>query len=140
MMKSRPTRPRPVPAAAAGAAAALLAAAGLLTATPAQADPRPCPGAGAGDPARCAQVIGIKAGSSLVMRTEPRYGAAQVARFGNGQWMELDCWTTGDPDADGHGYRYWMQVSTGSRSGFVNDWYLDSGGPGTWKSQIPRCA
>jgi hypothetical protein len=140
MLKSRPIRSRLGSTAAAGAAVALLAGAGLLTATPAQANPRPCPGSGAGDPARCAQVIGIKAGSSLVMRTAPRYGAAQVARFGNGQWLELDCWTTGDPDADGHGYRYWMQVSTGSRNGFVNDWYLDSGGPGTWKSQIPQCA
>ncbi|MCD9880031.1 hypothetical protein [Streptomyces guryensis] len=142
MLTSRPTDSRLGSAIAAGAAAVLLAGAGLLTAAPAQADPRPCPGAGPGDPARCAQVIGIDAGSSLVMRTAPRYGAAPVARFGNGQWLELDCWTTGDPDADadGHGYRYWMQVSTGSVNGFVNDWYLDSGGPGVWKAQIPRCA
>jgi hypothetical protein len=139
MLKSRPPRSRRGSTAAAGAAVALLAGAGLLTAAPAQADPRPCPGAGAGDPARCAQVIGIDPGSALVIRTAPRYGAGEVARFGNGQWLELDCWTTGDPDADGHGYRYWMLVSTGSRSGYVNDWYLDSGGPGTWQAQIPQC-
>ncbi|MCX5053266.1 MULTISPECIES: hypothetical protein [unclassified Streptomyces] len=140
MLTPRPIRSRLGSAAAAGAAVALLAGAGLLTAGPAQADPRPCPGAGPGDPARCAQVIDIDAGSSLVMRTAPRYGAGAVARFGNGQWLELDCWTTGDPDADGHGYRYWMQVSTGSASGYVNDWYLDSGGPNVWKSRIPQCA
>ncbi|MFF0730418.1 hypothetical protein ACFYVK_02345 [Streptomyces chartreusis] len=126
-------------AAVTGAAAVLLAGAGLFTAAPAQAAPRPCPGAGPGDPARCAQVIGIDPGSSLVMRTEPRYGAGEVARYGNGQWLELSCWTTGDPDADGHGYRYWMQVSTPRSWGYVNDWYLDTGGPNTWKSQLPQC-
>ncbi|MGW3290662.1 hypothetical protein ACWDR3_39125 [Streptomyces sp. NPDC001002] len=124
---------------AAAGTAVLLAGAGLLAATPAQAAPRACPGSGPGDPARCAQVIGIDPGSSLVMRTAPRYSAGAVARWGNGQWLELDCWTTGDPDADGHGYRYWMLVSTGSSSGYVNDWYLDSGGPATWKPVIPQC-
>ncbi|MFB6641106.1 hypothetical protein ACFCYF_28105 [Streptomyces chartreusis] len=81
-------------------------------------------------------MIGIDPGSSLVMRTEPRHGAGEVARYGNGQWLEPSCWTTGDPDADGHGYRYWMQVSTPRSWGYVNDWYLDTGGPNTWKSQL----
>ncbi|MCD9880032.1 hypothetical protein [Streptomyces guryensis] len=95
-----------------------------------------------GDPALCANVTGIDAGSYLAVRTAPRYGASESPVFGhhhNGDELGLICWTTGDPDADGHGYRYWMQVSTGSVNGFVNDWYLDTGGPNTWKSRIPQC-
>ncbi len=138
MPKSRsPIRRRS--AAVAGAAAVLLTGAGLFAAAPAQAAPRPCPGAAPGDPELCAQVTGIDPGSSLVMRTAPHYGAQEVRRYGNGQWLAVDCWTTGDPDADGHGYRYWMQVSTGSAWGYVNDWYLDTGGPSTWKSKIRQC-
>ncbi|MGY6018824.1 hypothetical protein [Streptomyces spinosirectus] len=115
------------PAAASGAAAA-----------PA-ADPRPCPGAGAGRSGALRAGARHRGGFVPGDPDRPLYGAAQVARFGNGQWLDLDCWTTGAPDADGHGYRYWMQVSTGSRSGFVNDWYQDSDGPNTWKSQIRHC-
>ncbi|WP_405541839.1 hypothetical protein OG478_06555 [Streptomyces phaeochromogenes] len=139
MLTSRQLRSRKGSAAVAGAATVLLAGAGLLAATPAQAAPRPCPGAGPGDPARCAQVTGIDPGSALVMRTAPNYGATPVARWGNGQWLEVNCWTTGDPDADGNGYRYWMRVDNGIGDGYVNDWYLDTDGPGTWKSQIPQC-
>ncbi|MCD7440920.1 hypothetical protein K4B79_22180 [Streptomyces lincolnensis] len=138
-MASRLLRSRAGSAATAGAAAILLAGVGLITAGPAQAAPRPCPGAGPGDPARCAQVIGIDPGSALVMRTAPNYGATPVARYGNGQWLEISCWTTGDPDADGHSYRYWMQVSTPGTWGYVNDWYLDTGGPSTWKQIIRQC-
>ncbi|MFI6930202.1 hypothetical protein [Streptomyces sp. NPDC050287] len=139
MQTSRFLRSRARSASVAGAAAVLLAGAGVLAASPAQAAPRPCPGAGPGDPARCAQVIGIDPGSALVMRTAPRYSAGAVARYGNGQWLEVECWTTGDPDADGHGYRYWMRVSTASAWGYVNDWYLDTGGPSTWKPILPQC-
>ncbi|WSQ11478.1 hypothetical protein OG604_29125 [Streptomyces sp. NBC_01231] len=138
MLTSRLFRSRRGSAAVAGAAA-LLTSVALVAATPAQAAPRQCPGADSSDPARCAQVIGINAGSALVMRTAPRYSATPVARYGNGQWLEVECWTTGDPDADGHGYRYWMRVSTGSAWGYVNDWYLDTGGPGTWKSILHPC-
>ncbi|SHI22572.1 hypothetical protein SAMN05444521_5694 [Streptomyces sp. 3214.6] len=139
MQMSRLVNSRLRSAAVAGAATVLLAGAGVLAASPAQAAPRPCPGAGEGDPARCAQVIGIDPGSALVMRTEPRYGSTAVARYDNGQWLEVECWTTGDPDADGHGYRYWMRVSTARAWGYVNDWYLDTGGPGTWKQILPPC-
>ncbi len=139
MQTSRFLRSRARSASVAAAAAVLLAGAGVLAASPAQAAPRPCPGAGPGDPARCAQVIGIDPGSALVMRTAPRYGAGAVARYGNGQWLEVECWTTGDPDADGHGYRYWMRVSTAGAWGYVNDWYLDTGGPSTWKPILPQC-
>ncbi|GHH51887.1 hypothetical protein FHS35_001181 [Streptomyces umbrinus] len=95
-----------------------------------------------GDRTNCAYVTGIDAGSHLAVRTGPSYGAAKSPVFGqyhNGDQLGLICWTTGDPDADGNGYRYWMRVDNGIGDGYVNDWYLDTGGPGTWKSQLPQC-
>ncbi|MGW3625543.1 hypothetical protein [Streptomyces sp. NPDC000880] len=105
-----------------------------------QAGPRPCPGADPSDPARCAQVINVDSGLALDMHSEPRYGSPPVAnRYDNGQWLELTCWSTGDPDEDGHGHRYWMRVDSGIGDGYINDWYLDTGDPNTWKRQIPQC-
>jgi hypothetical protein len=125
---------------ATGVALAAAATAVLAGAGPAGAAFHPC--SISGDPAVCANVTGIDAGSYLAVRTGPGYGAAKSPVFGqyhNGDQLGLLCWTTGDPDADGHGYRYWMRVDNGIGDGYVNDWYLDTGGPNTWKSQIQHC-
>ncbi|MFJ5263704.1 hypothetical protein ACIQAC_24915 [Streptomyces sp. NPDC088387] len=95
-----------------------------------------------GDRTQCAYVTGIDAGSYLAVRTAPRYNAPKSPGFGqyqNGHQFGVSCWTTGDPDADGNGYRYWMLVDNGINTGYVNDWYLTTGGPSTWKSQLPQC-
>ncbi|SHI22569.1 hypothetical protein [Streptomyces sp. 3214.6] len=94
-----------------------------------------------GDRTNCAYVTGINAGSYLAIRTAPSYGAAKLPgqQWHNGEELGVSCWTTGDPDADGHGYRYWMEVDTGVVTGYVNDWYLDTGGPSTWKQQLSHC-
>ncbi|MFJ6085026.1 hypothetical protein ACIQI8_26830 [Streptomyces sp. NPDC092369] len=138
----RSVRPshRPRTIAAAGAVLAVAATTVLTGAGPAGAAIHQC--SISGDRAKCAYVTGIDAGSALVVRTAPRYSASLSPVFGryhNGDQLGLDCWTTGDPDADGHGYRYWMHVDNGIGDGYVNDWYLDTGGPATWKSQIPQC-
>jgi hypothetical protein len=127
-------------ATATGLALTAAAAAVLAGAGPAGAAIHSC--RISGDPALCAYVTGIDAGSYLAVRTAPSYGAAKSAAFGphhNGDELGVVCWTTGDPDADGHGYRYWMRVDNGIGDGYVNDWYLDTGGPGTWQAQVPHC-
>ncbi|WP_326758004.1 hypothetical protein OG418_44615 [Streptomyces phaeochromogenes] len=125
---------------ATGAVLTAAASAVLVGAGPAGAAIHQC--SISGDRTNCAYVTGIDAGSHLAVRTGPSYGAAKSPVFGqyhNGDQLGLICWTTGDPDADGNGYRYWMRVDNGIGDGYVNDWYLDTGGPGTWKSQIPQC-
>ncbi|MFF8103470.1 hypothetical protein ACF07S_27715 [Streptomyces sp. NPDC016640] len=119
------------------AAAALAATLGLVT--PAEAAIHDCQVSG--DRAICAYVTGIDPGSWLQMRTGPGYGYADVpnGRLGNGQEVGLSCWTTGDGAADNPNYRYWMRVDVGVRSGFVNDWYLDTGNPDVWKQRIRQC-
>jgi hypothetical protein len=123
-----------------GAVLTVAASAVLTGAGPAGAAIHTC--SISGDRTQCAYVTGIDAGSHLAVRTAPRYSAPKSPVFGqyhNGDELGLICWTTGDPDADGHGYRYWMRVDNGIGDGYVNDWYLDTGGPNTWKSQLPQC-
>jgi hypothetical protein len=68
------------------------------------------------------------------VRTAPHYKVPEsaIGSLNNGAELGIDCWTTGDPDIDGHGYQYWMMADTGVADGYVNDWYLDTGGPNTW--------
>lgn len=75
----------------------------------------------------------------LQMRTGPGYGDVPYGRLNNGAEVGLDCWATGDGAADNPNYRYWMRIDTGVRSGFVNDWYLDTGSPAVWQQRIPQC-
>ncbi|MFJ3669622.1 hypothetical protein ACIPSE_24515 [Streptomyces sp. NPDC090106] len=117
--------------------AALAATVGLVT--PAEAAVHEC--RISGDRTNCAYVTGIDPGSWLQMRTGPGYGYADVAhgRLDNGEEVGLGCWTTGDGAADNPNYRYWIQVDTGIRSGFVNDWYLDTGNAAVWQQRLPHC-
>ncbi|MES5820714.1 hypothetical protein [Streptomyces sp. RG80] len=117
--------------------AASAATLGLVT--PAEAAIHDC--RVSGDRANCAYVTGIDPGSWLQMRTGPGYGYADVpsGRLDNGREVGLACWTTGDGAADNPNYRYWMRVDVGVRSGFVNDWYLDTGSPAVWQQRIPQC-
>ena len=116
------------------------ASAVLVGAGPAGAAIHPC--SISGDRAECAYVTGIDAGSTSPYAPRPPTAHPRPPVVGdcdNGDELGLLCWTIGDPDADGHGYRYWMRVDNGIGDGYVNDWYLDAGGPGTWKSRIPQC-
>ncbi|WAP53689.1 hypothetical protein [Streptomyces sp. S465] len=139
----RSTTKRMTSAGARIAVAAVATAGALLTslvaAPSASAAVRYCPGT----TAWCAQVTGINSGSRLLMRVDPYYGSEVTGVRFNGDWLHLECWTTGDADADGHGYRYWMLVSGvggGDQPiGYVNDWYLDSGGYAQWSKVISHC-
>ncbi|MFJ2241172.1 hypothetical protein [Streptomyces sp. NPDC087859] len=85
---------------------------------------------------------GIDAGSWLQLRTGPghRYADVPYGRLDNRAEVGLKCWSTGDGAADNPNYRYWMRVEVGnSYSGYVNDWYLNTGSPDVWKQQIRQC-
>ncbi|MEV6522289.1 hypothetical protein AB0M43_10135 [Longispora sp. NPDC051575] len=87
----------------------------------------------------CAKVTGINAGSYLGVRTTPHYGSPVLYRLYNGNTVEVDCWTTGDGAADKPSYRYWMGLYRASGPAYVNDWYLTTGGPGTWQPRLTHC-
>ena len=116
-----------------GFAAAFATAATLMgTATPANAATYPCQMSGSTIP--CTTVTGI----------DPGYGHGPIAqaysRLYNGNQVGLTCWTLGDGAYDNPNYRYWMRVEVGnSYSGYVNDWYLNTGSPDVWKQQIRQC-
>ncbi|MES5820715.1 hypothetical protein [Streptomyces sp. RG80] len=114
----------------------------MATATPANAAIYTCRMSDANIP--CTTVTGIDPGSWLQVRTAPSYSAGPIdqaySRLYNGNQVGITCWTTGEGAADNPNYRYWMHIEVGnSRSGYVNDWYLDTGGPATWKQQIRQC-
>ncbi|MEU2752423.1 hypothetical protein ABZ613_40200 [Streptomyces collinus] len=115
------------------------AAAVLGLATPANAAIHRC--SISGDMTNCTTVTGIDPGSWLQMRTGPGYGYANVPHgtLLNGDEVGLICWTTGDGAADNPNYRYWMLIDLGVRSGYVNDWYLNTGNPSVWQQQIRHC-
>lgn len=114
----------------------------MVTAAPANAATYPCERSGSIIP--CTTVTGIDPGSWLQVRTGPGYGYGPIeqaySRLYNGNEVGLGCWTTGDGAVDNPNYRYWMMVELpNSRTGFVNDWYLNSGSPDVWKQQVERC-
>lgn len=131
---SRPWRAR-----AACVAAAVLGA-GLLSTGSAQASVFPCNVSG--HVINCTTVTGIDPGSYLQVRQGPGYGYPNQwgwPRLNNGDRVGLACWTTGDGAADNSGYRYWMRIDNGIAFGYVNDWYLSTGGPGSWQQIIRQC-
>ncbi|MFJ3669623.1 hypothetical protein ACIPSE_24520 [Streptomyces sp. NPDC090106] len=137
------TARRKILGAATALATALLTAGTLLsTATPASADVYPCRMSDSTIP--CTTVTGIDPGSWLQVRTGPGYGYGPIAeaysRLYNGNQVGITCWTTGDGAVDNPNYRYWMRVEVGnSYSGYVNDWYLNTGNSAVWKQQIRQC-
>jgi hypothetical protein len=88
----------------------------------------------------CAIVTNIDAGSYLAIRETPHNDAPEIGRLNNGDVVEVDCWSTGDPDSGGHGYTYWAGLyNPAGPPRYVNDYYLDSGGPEEWQGQISTC-
>ncbi|KAF3468609.1 hypothetical protein [Streptomyces sp. Tu 3180] len=131
---------RKVTAAVVTAAAAVTTLLG--TAAPANAAIHQCMRSGSW--INCTTVTGIDPGSYLMVRTGPGYAYGPIdaaySRLYNGNEVGLSCWKLGDGAYDNPGYRYWMSVElTNSRSGWVNDWYLNTGHPDVWKQQIREC-
>lgn len=89
--------------------------------------------------ALCAKVVGINAGSYLGVRTAPSRRARVVSRRHNGDVVEVDCWTKGDPDSEGHGDRYWAGLYGAAGPTYVNDWYVTTGNPSVWTRKVPHC-
>ncbi|OLZ64222.1 hypothetical protein AV521_36140 [Streptomyces sp. IMTB 2501] len=123
---------------------ALAAGVMVVTAGPASADPVSCQNVFPDRPGGyCAQVTGIDAGSSLVLHNGPDYTSGVVdgsGHYTDGTWLKLYCWTTGAADADGHGDTYWFNADDNNGNiGFVNDWYVTSGGFSTWSKVINHC-
>ncbi|WP_328841467.1 hypothetical protein [Streptomyces europaeiscabiei] len=125
------------------ATTAVAAVAALLgTAVPANAAIHQCERSGSWIP--CTTVTGIDPGSYLLVRRGPGYGydsiEAAYSRLYNGNEVGLSCWKLGDGAFDNPNYRYWMSIELpNSRSGYVNDWYLNTGNPDVWKQQIRQC-
>jgi hypothetical protein len=123
-------------------AGGLLVAATAVTAVAApsaSADPFTCYGN-----AICAKVTAIDSGSYLLLHNKPNY--ADGARPGsphltNGHWLVLYCYTTGPGDADGHGDTYWWGTADQSSGvvGYVNDYYVTTGTPATFKKTFGKC-
>ncbi|KUN84308.1 hypothetical protein [Streptomyces griseoruber] len=114
----------------------------LSTATSANAAIYPCQMSDSTIP--CTTVTGIDPGSWLQVRTGPGYGYGPIAdaysRLYNGDQVGITCWRLGDGAYDNPNYRYWMRVEVGgSNSGYVNDWYLNTGSADVWKQQIRQC-
>ncbi|HEY3480404.1 MAG TPA: hypothetical protein VGL02_16015 [Streptomyces sp.] len=126
---------------------ALAAGAVVLSSSSASAVPVNCWNNGGpkdlGMSTNCAQVTGIDAGSSLVLHNGPSYASGvQVnsPHYSNGTWLGVYCWTTGSGDADGHGDTYWFNVDDGNGNiGWVNDWYLTTGGYAQWSPIVQHC-
>jgi hypothetical protein len=96
----------------------------------------------------CASVTSISSGSCLRQHLAPDYGTSGHTNYSNnvcwtnGEYLDIACWTTGAPDADGHNDRYWFfTVSRTSTSinGYVNDWYLNTGTYSQWSRIISYC-
>lgn len=95
-----------------------------------------------GDRAKCTTVTGIDPGSWLQVRTGPGYGYANTwgfPRLYNGSEVGVACWTTGDGAADNPNWKYWIRVDNGVNSGYVNDWYLETGSPAQFKAVLNPC-
>jgi len=86
-------------------------------------------------------VTAINPGSYLAIHRDSNYtsGTLPGLQFHNGDSLYLGCWKTGDGDIDGHGDHYWFYATFGSFGGFVNDWYVNTGSPATWKPRIAHC-
>jgi hypothetical protein len=113
----------------------------LLLASAGAADAAPF-GCYSGNQYTCATVTAISPGSSLRMHRQPNYTGGVVPgspAFHNGDWVILDCWTTGAGDADGHGDRYWFRTFDSGYFGYVNDWYLTTGSPSQWMPLVSHC-
>ncbi|HWC80617.1 MAG TPA: hypothetical protein VG756_11705 [Pseudonocardiaceae bacterium] len=94
----------------------------------------------------CANVTAIDAGSALVFHKYPNYSVtvSDTPYLHDGDAVHLSCYLTSDTqDADGNGDYVWWSVSIGTGDsfvrGFVNDWYLTTGGPGDYESLRPSC-
>ncbi|MEV0398719.1 hypothetical protein [Actinoallomurus sp. NPDC050550] len=90
----------------------------------------------------CAHVTAIDSGSYLALHRKPDYehGTVSGVQYHNGDTVGLICWTTGDPDADGNGDTYWFDVTDQNYNyGYVNDWYLTTGGYNDWHGHVPEC-
>ncbi|MFE2412172.1 hypothetical protein ACFXDE_27885 [Kitasatospora sp. NPDC059408] len=87
----------------------------------------------------CTTVTAINPGSYLAQHLAPDYahGVQEGVQLHNGDEVPLFCWTTGAPDADGHGDRYWFQVSEATV--FVNDYYLNTGNYADWSPHVSHC-
>jgi hypothetical protein len=95
-----------------------------------------------GSRAKCANVTGIDPGSWLQVRTGPGYGYPDqpgFRRLYNGDSVGLSCWTTGDGAIDNPNWKYWIRVDTGTLTGYVNDWYLETGSPAQFKAVLREC-
>lgn len=94
---------------------------------------------------QCAHVTAVSgSGGYLAFHNEPDYVHGMrpgSAHLHNGDVVQLRCWTTGAPDADGHGDRYWFwgQTHGSAVAGFVNDWYLTTGSPASFRARVPKC-
>jgi hypothetical protein len=125
-----------------GSALATLAVGAALVAPSADAALQRCSSLGfegSDANALCARVTGIDPGSYLGARTAPSRRARIVNRFHNRDIVEVDCWATGDPDAEGHGDRYWAGLYGPAGPTYVNDWYVTTGRPSVWTRQVPHC-
>lgn len=127
-------------------AACALAAGGVVagTALPAQASTLLCVDEGEWGAGCSTTVTGIDPGSYLAVHLTPDYDhgvrAGSAFQYHNGDWLFLQCWTTGAGDADGHGDHYWFLITEGSiGGGFVNDWYVNTGSFGNWSPHLPHC-
>ncbi|GAB1640581.1 hypothetical protein [Krasilnikovia sp. MM14-A1259] len=114
------------------------------TAAPAQAATLNCVAAGEWGPGCWSTVTAIDAGSYLAVHNQPDYthGERSGSRFRhhNGDSLFLQCWTTGAPDGDGHGDRYWFLITQGSvGGGYVNDWYVNTGSYSDWSRRLRHC-
>ncbi|MGH7869667.1 MAG: hypothetical protein ACREP9_19075 [Candidatus Dormibacteraceae bacterium] len=90
----------------------------------------------------CTTVTGINPGSSLALHHAPNYTSGTIPNFSgqNGKDLIAHCWAKGAGDADGHGDQYWFYVDDGSHfAGWVNDWYLTTGGYAQWSPVIHSC-
>ncbi|WP_031064499.1 hypothetical protein [Streptomyces sp. NRRL WC-3742] len=87
----------------------------------------------------CTTVTAIAPGSYLAQHNAPDYahGVQEGVKLHNGDEVPLVCWTTGAPDADGHGDTYWFQVSEATV--YVNDYYLNTGRFADWSPHVDHC-
>lgn len=103
--------------------------------------PYRCMGGQGANAAYCAKVTAIRGGSYLALQKEPDYaGMADPHYHGhNGDELIIRCWTKSQV-MDGRNDPYWFTVaSRDGATGWVNDWYVTTGGYTTWSPLIPHC-